>query len=103
MEFKEKVLELVSKIPKGKVTTYKELAKSLGKPNAYRCVGNALAGNPCPIEIPCHRVVKSDGHMGGYILGCEKKEELLRKEGVEVKSGKIRLVEYLFKDFRRST
>lgn len=91
MGFQKEVLDLVSKIPKGKVTTYKQIAEALGKPKSYRAVGNALANNPSPVEIPCHRVVKSNGEPGGYISGSEKKKELLRNEGVEINSGKIKL------------
>lgn len=98
-KFHEKVLQLVSRIPRGRVTTYKELAKSLGRPQAYRSVGDALARNPRPMEIPCHRVVKSDGRIGGYARGRVKKEELLRKEGIKIEAGKLNLSKYLFKNF----
>jgi len=90
-------LELVSKIPKGKVTTYKEVARALGCPKAYRAVGNALARNPHPLKIPCHRVVKSDGKIGGYRLGSRRKARLLVNEGVEIKDGKVELKKYMFK------
>lgn len=100
MGFKDRVLDLTSKIPEGKVTTYKKLAQGLGKPKAYRAVGNALAKNPDPIEIPCHRVVKSDGKVGNYTGGgSEKKTKLLRQEGVEIEDGKIDLEKFLFEDF----
>ena len=68
-EFEKQVLETVKKIPRGKVATYKEVAKAIGKPFAYRAVGNALAKNPYPIKIPCHRVIKSDLSLGGYSQG----------------------------------
>lgn len=98
MEFKEKVLSLVKQIPKGKVTTYKALAKFLRKPKAQRAVGNALNKNPKLIKIPCHRVVRSDGQVGGYKLGQRKKIELLEKEGVIIKNKKVQeLDRYLFK------
>lgn len=90
-------MELVSKIPKGKVTTYKEVARALGCPKAYRAVGNALARNPHPLKIPCHRVVKSDGKIGGYRLGSRRKARLLVNEGVEIKDGKVELKKYMFK------
>lgn len=96
MSFQKDVLELVSEIPEGKVATYKKIAEALGNPKAYRAVGNALANNPKPIEIPCHRVVKSDGGIGGYAGGRERKKELLGSEGVEVKSGKVDLERYLY-------
>ena len=93
MKFQARVLELVSKVPRGKVTTYKELARALGSPKAYRAVGNALAKNPRPLKIPCHRVVCSDGKIGGYKLGIRRKTELLLREGVNVKNGKVDLQE----------
>lgn len=94
MGFQEEVLKLVSRIPEGKVATYKQLARVLGKPRAYRAVGNALSGNPRPNEIPCHRVVRSDGNLGGYIFGRKRKVELLDDEGIEIESGKVNLKKY---------
>ena len=75
-------------IPKGKISTYKIIAKSLNT-KAYRAVGNAMAKNPNPIVIPCHRVIKSDGSIGRYALGSPKKISLLRKEGIPIQKGKI--------------
>lgn len=95
-EFKSRVLKLVSMIPKGKVTTYKELAIALGRPHAYRAVANALAKNPRLIKIPCHRVVRSDSEIGGYQLGTLRKAKLLAAEGVEVRNKKIDLARYMF-------
>jgi methylated-DNA-[protein]-cysteine S-methyltransferase len=96
-EFQERALKLVSKIPRGKVATYKELARALGRPRAWRAVGNALAKNPRPGVVPCHRVVRSDGRVGDYSLGRERKEKLLGEEGVKVENGKLRIKDYLFK------
>jgi methylated-DNA-[protein]-cysteine S-methyltransferase len=99
-EFQARILELVSKIPMGKVTTYKELARALGTPRAYRAVGNALARNPHPVKIPCHRVVRSDCKIGGYggnRLAGKKKTRLLVGEGVEVVDEKVNLKKYMFK------
>ncbi|MCR4328549.1 MAG: MGMT family protein [Patescibacteria group bacterium] len=79
-EFREKVFSVVSKISKGKVLTYKEVARRAGKPNAYRAVGNVLNTNFNP-EIPCHRVIRSNGKTGGYNRGVEMKRALLKKEG----------------------
>jgi len=76
---KHKVLEVVSRIPKGKTMTYAEVAKKAGNVKAYRAVGNILNKNYNPL-IPCHRVVRSDGSLGGYNRGSNKKRELLRKE-----------------------
>lgn len=90
MRFSDRVLEVTKKIPKGKVTTYKATAEKLGT-KAYRAVGNALHNNKNPVVIPCHRVVSSDGSIGGYSRGIKKKIELLKKEGVEVKDGKVDL------------
>jgi len=81
MDFKGKVLEVVRKIPKGKVLTYKEVARKSGKPKAYRAVGNILNKNYDP-KIPCHRVIRSDGKLGGYNRGPKQKKMLLKKEGV---------------------
>jgi O-6-methylguanine DNA methyltransferase len=95
-KFQDRVLGLVSRVPRGRVTTYKELARALGKPRAYRAIANVLARNPRPVEIPCHRVVRSDGRVGGYSLGVGKKVRLLNEEGVEVKNGRVDLRRYLF-------
>lgn len=81
MKFSNKVLELVSKIPKGSVLTYKEIAIQAGSPKAYRAVGNILNKNYNP-KIPCHRVIKSDGTLGGYNRGVKQKKHLLIKERI---------------------
>lgn len=88
-DFSQSVLSLTAKIPRGKITTYKRLAEKLGKPQASRAVGNALNKNTKPVVIPCHRVVKSDGKIGGYALGVKKKKTLLSSEGIEIKDNKI--------------
>jgi len=88
MLFKEKVLELTKKIPKGKVTTYKIIAEKL-KTRAYRAVGTALHNNKRPITIPCHRVVNSDGFIGSYAKGIKQKIKLLKKEGINIKNKNI--------------
>ena len=77
--FSEKVYEETRKIPKGKTITYKELAILASRPKAWRAVGNILAKNFNP-DIPCHRVVRSDGKIGGYNRGMDKKILLLKKE-----------------------
>jgi methylated-DNA-[protein]-cysteine S-methyltransferase len=76
------VYELLLKIPAGKLSTYGDLAKALGKPSASRAIGRILAKNPNPIVVPCHRVVMSDGKLGGYAYGITRKRELLEKEGI---------------------
>ena len=76
------VCEEIKKIPKGQVITYKELAKRIGRPNAYRAVANACGKNNDPKNIPCHRVIRSDGRLGGYSLdgGIEMKKRLINDE-----------------------
>ncbi len=78
--FQEKVYRVVRKVPEGKVLTYKQIAEKIGNPNATRAVGSALNKN-YDSNIPCHRVVQSDGKLGGYNKGVKKKNELLKKEG----------------------
>jgi len=79
---------LTKRVPKGKVSTYKEIARKLGT-KAYRAVGNALNKNPYSPEVPCHRVVKSDGCVGGFARGTRKKVEMLKSEGIKIKNNKI--------------
>ena len=83
-EFQIKVWKAIGNIPKGKTLTYKELAKTIGKPKAARAIANACGKNPYPIKIPCHRVIRSDGSIGGYSGkgGINSKIILLKKEGV---------------------
>ena len=85
-KFQVKIWVFLKKIPKGTVKTYSEVAKAIGKPLAVRAVANAIAKNPYPIQIPCHRVIRSDGSLGGYSGegGVKKKKNLLKKEGVIV-------------------
>ena len=80
MNFTNRVLAVVKKIPKGKTLTYKEVARKALSPRAYRAVGSILKRNYNP-TIPCHRVVKSDGTLGGYNRGAIKKRALLKQEG----------------------
>jgi len=87
---------MVRKIPKGKTMTYAEVARAVGSPRASRAVGNALNKNPRPIfapqnlggrafaPVPCHRVIRSNGSIGGFAFGVKKKVELLKKEGVSI-------------------
>ena len=91
MEFKDKVHKVVRKIPRGKVMVYAEVARRAGNPKAYRTVGHILAKNRNS-EIPCHRVIKSNGEIGGYNRGTKKKIELLKKEGLKINPfGKLRV------------
>lgn len=88
----------MSQVPAGRVTTYGAVASRMGKPGASRAVGAALRANPTPIVVPCHRVVKQDGALGGYggAKGIGRKARLLRAEGVEVRGGRVDLSKYLF-------
>lgn len=78
--FAKNVFEVVKKIPRGKVLSYKEVACLAARPKAWRAVGNILSKNKNPM-LPCHRVIRSDGKVGGYNKGPKKKLALLRKEG----------------------
>ena len=80
--FQLKVWNYLKKIPKGKVKTYLEVAKAIGKPKAFRAVANAIGKNPYPPKIPCHRVIRSDGSLGGYSGkgGISEKRRLLNSE-----------------------
>lgn len=93
MNFRQKVYEIVKSIPKGKVMTYKQVAEKLNS-RAYQAIGQALKNNPDPKNIPCHRVIKSNGEIGGYFGHInddtsKKKEEFLIKEGVKIVNGKV--------------
>ncbi len=89
-EFQHRVLLAEHKIPRGWVSTYGRVAKSIGVPGGARAVGNALARNPFPIVIPCHRAVRADGSLGGYRGGGEMKRALLEMEGLEISpAGKV--------------
>lgn len=78
--FQQRVWEALNAIPAGRTATYAEVAKSMGKPKAYRAVANACGANPLAVLIPCHRAVRSDGRRGGYRWGIERKEMLLARE-----------------------
>ena len=104
MNFNEKVWEMCKLIPSGKVSTYKEIGKKIGKGQVYRAVGNALKRNPNAPKVPCHRVVCSDGSLGGYCgeMESRKKIKLLENEGIElfiVGKGKKKKIK--IKDFEK--
>ena len=86
-KFQLKVWKYLRTIPKGKVKTYLDVAKAIGKPKAYRSVANAVGKNPFPPKIPCHRVIRSDGSLGGYSGkgGISKKRQLLKSEKVFIR------------------
>jgi methylated-DNA-[protein]-cysteine S-methyltransferase len=78
----EDVYTLLTEIPPGKVSTYGDIARALGRPKASRLIGSIIANNPNPISVPCHRVIKSNGEIGGFMYGQQKKREILEKEGI---------------------
>jgi len=86
--FQKKIYEIVKKIPKGKILTYKKVSELAGFPRAWRAVGNVLSKNR-NLKIPCHRVIKSNGKIGGYNLGIKKKIALLMREGVKIENKRV--------------
>ena len=86
-EFLRAIYEIVKRIPKGETLTYKEVAQKAGRPRAFRAVGNVLNKNYDP-SIPCHRVVRSDGKIGGYNRGAEEKVRKLKAERMEIKKSR---------------
>lgn len=86
--FQNKVYKVVSKIPEGKVLTYKVVASLAGHPKAWRAVGNILNKNKNP-KVPCHRVIRNDGKIGGFNKGTKMKVALLEKEGVIIRKDRI--------------
>jgi len=105
--YQQAILRILAEVPKGKVTTYGDLAKELSRrdpkrsPNASRAVGTTMRNNPCGPQIPCHRVIKSDGTVGNFRGGAkgavDEKILMLRDEGVNVTSGRIDLKKYRHK------
>lgn len=83
-DFQKRVWAELLKIPSGQTRSYAEIAESIGHPNAYRAVANACGANPVAIAVPCHRVIASDGQIGGYGGGVARKRKLLENEGVVV-------------------
>ncbi len=92
----EKLRELLRKVPPGRVTTYKELSLALGMEKGWRAVAKLLSKNTRLVEIPCHRVVCSDGRIGGYRWGVRRKIALLEREGVRIEAGRVDLGKYFF-------
>jgi len=88
MIFRNKVLDIVKKIPKGKILTYKKVSELAGFPRAWRAVGNVLSKNR-NLKIPCHRVIKSNGKIGGFNRGIKKKIARLRREGIKIKNKRV--------------
>jgi methylated-DNA-[protein]-cysteine S-methyltransferase len=106
-DYQQSILRVLAEVPKGKVTTYGDLAKELARrnpkwsPNASRAVGTTMRNNPCGPQIPCHRVIKSDGSIGsfrgGAIGAVEEKIKMLREEDIVIINGKINLQRYRHK------
>ena len=88
-KFQSECYEALKKVPKGKVITYAGLARMVGRPRAHRAVGSAMNKNPYAPQVPCHRVVKSNGELGGFATDIKVKIKRLQKEGVVVSDNKI--------------
>jgi O-6-methylguanine DNA methyltransferase len=99
--FQQQVYKLTAQIPRGQVATYREISRALKNLDAARAVGNALNKNPYAPQVPCHRVIRSDGRVGGFAQGTAKKIAILKKEGIVIKNGKIDLAEYLYEFKKR--
>jgi len=89
MSYDSIVYEVVKQVPRGRVTTYKLIAAAVGVPGSSRAVGNALGRNCDPDAVPCYRVVRSDGGVGGFRWGVEEKVRRLRRDGIVVECGRV--------------
>jgi methylated-DNA-[protein]-cysteine S-methyltransferase len=89
MDYQRKLQKLLLAVPKGKVTTYREIAHAMNT-RGYRFVGQLLHKNPHPDTVPCYKVVQSDGRLGGFALGQAEKIKRLKKDGISVQEGKVR-------------
>lgn len=89
MNLEQKIYKKLLDVPKGKITTYGDLAKSVGLKNGQRVVGKIMNKNPYPVIVPCHRVVMSTGKIGGYAYGEHIKTKMLNDEGIKIQNGKI--------------
>lgn len=96
MQFDQSCYSVLKRVPRGRVTTYRQIAEALGT-KAYRAVGGAMRRNRNAPKVPCHRVVRSDGGVGGYSKGQREKIRLLRMEGVIVKNNRVDLDLYGYK------
>lgn len=96
LTFSERVYDVVRRIPCGSVMTYAQVARLAGAPGAARAVGNALNKNPELVAMPCHRVVRSQGQVGGYVHGTADKIRLLTAEGITINHDRIDLSVYLY-------
>jgi len=98
--FAQKVIKGLNKIPSGKIVTYASLARAINHPKSYRAVGNVLNKNPFAPVVPCHRVIKSDGRIGGYNQGADKKIKLLEQEGIKIKNNRVENLEEILYKFK---
>lgn len=90
--FQQQVWQTLRKIPYGQTVSYRQVAEAIDRPSAYRAVARAIADNPLIIIVPCHRVVYSDGKLGGYVGGIERKQQLLRMEQLATRNREINQV-----------
>jgi len=89
LNLEQKIYKKLLEVPKGQITTYGELAEAVGLKNGQRIIGKIMNKNPYPVIVPCHRVVMSNGKVGGYAYGEHIKTKLLNDEGIQIKNGKI--------------
>ena len=89
MKIEERVYKKLLQVPTGYVVTYRELSRAVGLQNRQRMIGRIMKNNPFPVIVPCHRVVKSDGNVGGYAFGEKIKKNMLQNEGIEIHGNKI--------------
>ena len=97
MKLEDRVYKKLLEVPPGMVTTYGELAKAVGLKNGQRVIGRIMNKNPYPVIVPCHRVIKSNGQIGGYAWGEKIKTNMLSKEGMKIKNGKIIDLETIYR------
>jgi methylated-DNA-[protein]-cysteine S-methyltransferase len=97
LKLEERVYKKLLEVPPGMVTTYGELAKAVGLRNGQRAIGRIMNKNPYPVIVPCHRVIKSNGKIGGYAWGEMIKTNMLSKEGITIKNGKIIDLEKIYR------
>jgi len=88
-DFDRQVYAVIRQVPRGRLATYGQVARVLGRPGAARAVGNALHKNPWAPDIPCHRIIKANGDIGGYVQGRQVKTSLLASEGINIKDGQV--------------
>jgi len=97
LKLEERVYKKLLEVPPGMVTTYGELAKAVGLRNGQRAIGRIMNKNPYPVIVPCHRVIKSNGKIGGYAWGEMIRTNMLSKEGITIKNGKIIDLEKIYR------